>query len=158
MKNKKWSGTSLPASYFAWFLKKNVSPITFWPNFMTGCLYFVRYWAIFQHNSRMVVFSARCFFMVAFQDFVLKKFTCWTFPLIFRPKFLYDCYYYYFSICVFFHNHSRIAGLQGKGEGISLTPHYRFHPLHRHLDISRTITAESSLLHIGSSRTRTENL
>ena len=125
---------------------------------LTGCLYFVRYWAIFQHNSRMVVFSARCFFMVAFQDFVLKKFTCWTFPLIFRPKFLYDCYYYYFSIWVFFHNHSRITGLQGKGEGISLTPHYRFHPLHRHLDISRTITAESSLLHIGSSRTRTENL
>ena len=36
----------------------------------------------------------------------------------------------------FFHKHSRITGLQGKGEGISLTPHYHFHPLHRHLDIS----------------------
>ena len=42
----------------------------------------------------------------------------------------------------FFHEHSRIAGLQGKGEDISLTPHYHFHPLHRHWDISRTISAE----------------
>ena len=67
-------------------------------------------------------------------------------------------YIFFFSICVFFHNHSRTTGLQGKGEGISLTPHYHFHPLHRHLDISRAITAESSPLHIGSSRTRTGNL
>ena len=60
-----------------------------------------------------------------------------------------------FSIGVFFHNDSRIAGLQAKGEGISLTPHYHFHPLHRHLGISRRITAESSPLHICSSRTQT---
>ena len=58
----------------------------------------------------------------------------------------------------FFHNHSRVTGLQGKGDGISLTPHYHFHPLHRHLDISWVITAESSPLHIGSCRTRTRNL
>ena len=38
----------------------------------------------------------------------------------------------------------------GKGEGISLTPLYHFHPLHRHLDISRAITADSSILHIAS--------
>ena len=57
-----------------------------------------------------------------------------------------------FSIGVFFHNHSRITGLQGKMEGISLTSHYHFHSLHRHLDISQEITAESSPLHIGSSR------
>ena len=43
-------------------------------------------------------------------------------------------------------------------EGISLTPHYPFHPLHRQLVISRAITAESSPLHIGRSRTRTGNL
>ena len=48
--------------------------------------------------------------------------------------------------------------LQGKGEGISLTLHYHFHSLHRYLDISREITADSSPLHIGSSRTRTGNL
>ena len=35
----------------------------------------------------------------------------------------------------------------GKGEGISLTPHYHFHPLHRRLDISRAITAGSSPAH-----------
>ena len=44
----------------------------------------------------------------------------------------------FFSFWVFFHEHSRITGLQGKGEGISLTPHYHFHPFHRHLDISQT--------------------
>ena len=64
----------------------------------------------------------------------------------------------FFSIWVLFHEHSRITGLQGKGEGIPLTPHYHFHPLHRHLDISRAITAESSPLHIASSWTRTGNL
>ena len=63
----------------------------------------------------------------------------------------------FFSIWVFFHNHSRITGLQGKREGISLSPHYHFHPLHRRLDISRVITTESSPLHIASSRTRTGN-
>ena len=63
-----------------------------------------------------------------------------------------------FFIGVFFHYHSRITGLQEKGEGIYLTPHYHFHLLHRHFDISWTITAESSPLHIGSSQTRTGNL
>ena len=67
-------------------------------------------------------------------------------------------YFFFFSVWVFFHDHSLITGLQGKGEGISLTPHYHFHLLHRHLDISRAITAESSPLHIASSRTRTGNL
>ena len=46
--------------------------------------------------------------------------------------------YCFFSIWVFSHEHSRITGLQGKGEGISLTPHHHFHPLLRHLDISVT--------------------
>ena len=59
---------------------------------------------------------------------------------------------FFFSIWVFFHEHSRITGLQGKVEGICLTPHYHFHPLHRHLDISRAITPESSPLHIASTR------
>ena len=46
-----------------------------------------------------------------------------------------------FSIWIFIHDHSGITGLQGKGEGVSLTPHYHFHPLHGHLEISRAITA-----------------
>ena len=60
---------------------------------------------------------------------------------------------HFFSIWVFFYEHSRITGLQVKGEGISLTPQYHFHPLHKHLDISQAITAESSPLHLASSRT-----
>ena len=69
-----------------------------------------------------------------------------------------NLHFFFFPIWVFFHEHSQITGLQGKGEGISLTPHYHFHPLHRHLDISRAITAESSPPHIASSRTRTGDL
>ena len=65
---------------------------------------------------------------------------------------------YIFSIWVFFHEHSRIIGLQGKGKGISLTPHYHSYPLHKHLDISRAITAKSSPLHIVKSRARTGNI
>ena len=65
---------------------------------------------------------------------------------------------HFFSIGFFFHDHSWITGLQGKGEGISLTPHYHFHQLHRHLDTSWAITAESSPLHLGSSWTQTGNL
>ena len=74
-----------------------------------------------------------------------------------RTKYL--THFFFFSVWVFFHEHSQITGLQGKGEGIFLTRHYHFHPLHRHFDIiSQAITAESSPLHIASGRTRTGNL
>ena len=60
-----------------------------------------------------------------------------------------------FFFSVFFHEHSRFTTEQGKGESISLTPLYHFHPPHRHIDISQGITAESSPLHIASNRTWT---
>ena len=46
--------------------------------------------------------------------------------------YIYLCIYIYifFFIWIFFHNHSQITGLTGlqeKGEGIYLTPHYHFH-------------------------------
>ena len=77
-----------------------------------------------------------------------------------RSKNLLDKYdfFFFFPIWVFFHEHSRFTGQQGKGEGIYLTPLYHFHPLHRHLDISQVITAKSSPLHIAGSPTRTGNL
>ena len=62
---------------------------------------------------------------------------------------------FFFSIWVFFHEHSRITGLQEKRESISFNYHFHFHPLHRHLDIIQAITAESSPLHIASSQART---
>ena len=40
----------------------------------------------------------------------------------------------------------------GEGEAISLTPLYHFHQLHRHLVVSRAITAETSPLHIARNR------
>ena len=55
-----------------------------------------------------------------------------------------------FSIWVFYHEHSRFTGQQGKEEAITLTPLYHFHLIH--LEISREITAESSPLHLASSR------
>ena len=66
--------------------------------------------------------------------------------------------YILYSIWVFFHEHSRFTGQQAKGEGISLSRHYHFHSLQRHLDIIRAITAESLPLHIASSQTQTGNL
>ena len=74
-----------------------------------------------------------------------------------RTRRLFTQYLFFFYL-VFFSQPLLTTGLQGKGEGISLTLHYHFHSLHRYLDISREITAESSPLHIGSSRTRTGNL
>ena len=47
--------------------------------------------------------------------------------------------FFFFSISVFFHAHSRFTGQQGKEENIYLTPLYHFHPLHRNLDFSRAI-------------------
>ena len=58
----------------------------------------------------------------------------------------------FFSIWFFFHGHSLITGLQGKEDDISLTLHYHFQPLHRHLGIRRKITAENSPLHKASRR------
>ena len=42
-----------------------------------------------------------------------------------------DCSFF-FLIWVFFHEHSRFTGQQGKGEAISLSPLYHFHPFHRY--------------------------
>ena len=44
----------------------------------------------------------------------------------------------------------------GGGEGYFSKSSFSLHPLYRHLDISRMINAESSPLHITSSRTRTK--
>ena len=65
---------------------------------------------------------------------------------------------FHFFFWVFFHEHSRSMELQMKGEGISLTPHYHFHPLHWRLDIGRAIAAGGSSLRIATSRARTRNL
>ena len=74
--------------------------------------------------------------------------------VLFQFVWLHIFFFYLGFLSRTFTNH-RTAG---EGEGISLTPHYHFHPLHRQLDISRAITAESSPLHIASSRARTRNL
>ena len=58
----------------------------------------------------------------------------------------------FYSIWFFFHEHARSTGPKGKWEAITLTPLHHFQQLQRHLDISRTITADSSPLLIASSR------
>ena len=46
LKNKKRSGTSLPSSFSAWLLKKNISRVVLLTDqiSMPDCLYFLRYW------------------------------------------------------------------------------------------------------------------
>ena len=63
----------------------------------------------------------------------------------------------FFYIWVFFHEHSQFTGQQEKGEAICLTGLYHFYPLCRHLNISRVTKAETSLLLIACSRSRTRN-
>ena len=70
-----------------------------------------------------------------------------------------SAFFYSFFLPGFpFTNIHDFTGLQSKGEGISLTPHYHFHSFRRHLNIGRVITVGSSPLRIASSRTRTGDL
>ena len=101
--------------------------------------------------------------------FLTLKF-CWhsSATLVMMPKFYrqltnYPCndndiYSTFLSILVFFHKYSPFTGQQRKREAISLTPLYRFYPIHRHLVIRQTIVAESSPLQIASNHFRTRNL
>ena len=57
---------------------------------------------------------------------------------IFDKSFSFFLFFY-----LFFYEHSRLTGQQGKGDAISLTPLYPFHSFHRHLYISLTIIAHS---------------
>ena len=67
-------------------------------------------------------------------------------------------FFFFLSIWVFISRKLTNNRTSGEGEGVSLTPHCHFHSLHRHLDINRANTAESSPLHIASSRNRIRNL
>ena len=64
----------------------------------------------------------------------------------------------FFSVLVFFHEHSQFIGQLGKREAISLTSLCHFHLPYRHLEISWVIAAESSSLHITISQTQTGNI
>ena len=66
--------------------------------------------------------------------------------------------FFFFSVRVFFREHSRFTEQQEKGEALSLASLYHFHPLHRHLDISPVIAAEISPLHIANAQNRTGNI
>ena len=94
--------------------------------------------------------TKKCVILIIWNDFdsitvVIKIFhllsTCQTRVFFFNPGFLSRT----------FANH-KIARLM---DDISLSLLYHFQPLHEHLGISQTITAESSPLPIASSRTRT---
>ena len=80
------------------------------------------------------------------------------FTITFVMEYLCNKTEFFVFIWVFFHNHSRITGLQGKWEGTSLATHHHFHPFYRYLEIRRMFTAGSSPLRIGSSRTWIGNL
>ena len=124
-----------------------------------------------QHYSETVICrcSSKKVFVKNFTIFTGKH-LCWILFLIFliiKERLQHRCFpvniakllrNLFFSIWVSFHEHSRFTEQQGKWDAISLTPLYHFQTLQKHLDISRLITAESSPLHIASTRTRTGNL
>ena len=61
--------------------------------------------------------------------------------------FFFFCFFYLAFLSRIF----KIHRTAGEWEAISLYPFYHLHQLYRHLDISRVITAESSLLRIAGS-------
>ena len=105
-------------------------------------------------SSSVINFVFECYnnapnILRLFDDWANFPYTTSETRLIISNKLVYMSWItiFFLSIWFFFYNHSWIAELLGKGEGISLTLHYHIHPLHRHLDISWAITAESSPLH-----------
>ena len=110
---------------------------------------------IFLENSQL---SESVFFTRVKIEVLQVVFIKWVFIKLEPNRRAPPATYIFFSVWVFLHDLLQITGLQGKGEGISLIPHYHLHPLHRHLDINRAITAESSPLHIASSWVQTGNL
>ena len=68
----------------------------------------------------------------------------WQIPVFFYLGFLSQCIH-------------KSHGSRGRGTPI-VNPHYHFQPIHKYLNISQAITAESSLWHITSDRARTRNL
>ena len=79
----------------------------------------------------------------------------WSFLIFFIDKIVACVKHFFFLSGFSFANIHRLQDRRGRGR---TTPHYHFHPLHGHLDISRAITAESSPLRIANSRTQTGNL
>ena len=84
-----------------------------------------------------------------------------------KTKMTHLCFIFLFDFFFFFFFFFYLGFISGtftnyltarEGEGISLIPQCYFHLLLRQLDISRAITAESTPLHIASSRTQTVNL
>ena len=77
--------------------------------------------------------------------------------VVFSPGFhnLSTCIFFYLG---FFSRPFMNHRTEWKEKGISLTHDYHFHKHHRHLDISRAITAESLPVHIASSRIGNGNL
>ena len=91
------------------------------------------------------------------ENFEKLEIVAWPWTLLFRDKlsiiFTVNLTFSFFYLG-FFSREFMIHRTVEEGKAISLTPLHHFHPFHRHLDIFRVITAESSLLSIGSSPNR----
>ena len=75
-----------------------------------------------------------------------------------KVGYLMDPFFFFLLSGFSFTNIHESQDCRGRGRACFYLLTTNFHLLHRHLDISRLITAESLPLHIASSQTRTGNL
>ena len=122
------------------FLKSNKEKQKHSPNFFFYFFLFLFFFLSFEQKERYKNFQHQNYKRNS-EIFILKKGT-------YDDIYLINFFFFFLGfLSQTFTNH-RTAG---EGEGIFLTPHYHFHLLYRHLDISWVITAESSPLYIANS-------
>ena len=109
-------------------------------------------------TSQMSIFI----YPIHFIHHILSHFFYWLYSITFIFIHFYPFTHYqsthFFLLCGFLSRTLTIHRIAWEGEAVTLTPPYHLSLLHRHLDISQETTAESSSLHIDSSRTRIWNL
>ena len=110
------------------FLKisQNLQENTCTIDFVTGVFLWIlwHFWECLFSKTQL----GDCFWSLTLgRDYRTKRFDLILSTKNFSLTLLTKCRHIFFSIWVFFYEHSRITGLQRKGEGISLTYHYHFH-------------------------------
>ena len=102
--------------------------------------------------------ALHCFFRIFWGSYILDLAKTVRALRILSHKSTRNFFFFFFPSGFSFTTIHESQDCREKGEDISLTPLYHFHPLHRGRNIGWAITPEGSPLHIGSRSTRTGNL